>query len=290
MAQQMRPREATPIDAQTNEGPNFFANATNFTIGHQVNNNIQHTNITVNNIGSQDIQTLLNPLPDASHLRNPKRSPPDAACLPGTRLPLLKSIKSWVGSSALLPTTKDDPTRILWLYGYVGCGKSALAQTISETFYAKKRLAASFFFFRGAGDRSRSTRFACTMAAQLMDAHAVPGTRGAIESAARRPGILTDSPMPVQFVHLFLDPCKAALRKPSWAMAQQMVSGPFLAVVDGLDECEDRDEVRGWLERLVGFFKTNPKAPLRFLISSRAEDHIRSPLEDEEAKPFVAPP
>ncbi|TEB09417.1 hypothetical protein FA13DRAFT_1107779 [Coprinellus micaceus] len=44
---------------------------------------------------------------------------------------------------------------ILWIYGYAGCGKSAISQAVAEQLAQDGRLAASFFFFRGSGDRSR---------------------------------------------------------------------------------------------------------------------------------------
>ncbi|TEB25263.1 hypothetical protein FA13DRAFT_1589188, partial [Coprinellus micaceus] len=65
-------------------------------------------------------------------------------CFPGTRKKVIKKIHSWIDSSLLL----NNP-HIMWIYGYAGCGKSAIAQVIAEYMSDQKRLAASFFFFRG---------------------------------------------------------------------------------------------------------------------------------------------
>jgi hypothetical protein len=67
------------------------------------------------------------------------------------------------------------------MYGSFGCGKSAIAQTMAEWYAGKGRLAASFFFFRGAGRRSTVDGFATTLAHQI--ALNVPGARKFIEEA-----------------------------------------------------------------------------------------------------------
>jgi hypothetical protein len=57
-----------------------------------------------------------------------------------------------------------------------------------------------------------------------------------------------------------------------------LVQGPFLVVVDGLDECEDKLEVKEFIEHLLDFFKRHPSTPLRFFITSRVERHIKECL------------
>ncbi|TEB36812.1 hypothetical protein FA13DRAFT_1085662 [Coprinellus micaceus] len=125
-----------------------------------------------------DLFTLLNPILDASHTRNMTVSPPNSACFPGTRLKVTKKVRSWMGGSLFF----SNP-HIMWIYGYAGCGKSAIAQEVARHFAVENRLAAAFFFFRGAGDRSRITRFATTVASQV--AAAIPGTAPIIEMAIR---------------------------------------------------------------------------------------------------------
>ena len=122
---------------------------------------------------------LLDPILDASHARNRRISPPNSVCFPGTRKGVLKNVRSWVEGSLLL----NNP-HSMWVYGYAGCGKSAITQEIADYFARKGRLAASFFFFRGAGDRSRIVRFAATLASQI--AEAIPATAPLIEAG---PGV-----------------------------------------------------------------------------------------------------
>ncbi|RXW13933.1 hypothetical protein EST38_g11920 [Candolleomyces aberdarensis] len=53
---------------------------------------------------------------------------------------------------------------------------------------------------------------------------------------------------------------------------------PFLIVIDGLDECDDKDEVEDLIDSMLAFFKENPFIPLRIFITSRVEQHLQSRL------------
>lgn len=180
---------------------------------------------------------------------------------------MLKKIVRWVNSKSSLL----KKSRILWLYGYVGCGKSAIAQAIALKFADNERLAASFFFFRGSGDRSKTTRFAATIASQV--AAAIPSTAPLIHDALRaEEGLLQPTvPLTIQFQRLVYGPIVKATK---WDLLRK----PFLIVLDGLDECHDKEEISAFIEHSVGFFEKNPHIPLRLFISSRVEEHIRTRL------------
>lgn len=288
--------------SDTLKGASFFHNAHSFAIENQVNINAENSQVKVDvhhhhiegngtclpreyasnsDAGRADsLIARLNPIPDASYSRDRTRSPPNSRCLPGTRTKVLNEITSWIESGIIL---KEDPSHVLWLHGYVGCGKSAIAQVIAETFAKKKRLAASYFFFRGSTERSKSERFAQTLAKDL--AVSVPSTKPIIARVVEEEGskALSMSDLAHQVQSLFFDPYESALSNPA-RRARQLVKGPFLTVIDGLDECEDRAQVAGLVERIVGFFKDNPRSPLRFLISSRVEQHIHAHLSDPHAR------
>jgi adenylylsulfate kinase-like enzyme len=55
---------------------------------------------------------------------------------------VIKAIVAWADSTLLWNT------HVLWLYGFVGCGKSAIALAIALKFERRNRLVGSFFFFR----------------------------------------------------------------------------------------------------------------------------------------------
>ncbi|RXW15186.1 hypothetical protein EST38_g10668 [Candolleomyces aberdarensis] len=80
----------------------------------------------------------------------------------------------------------------------------------------------------------------------------------------------------MQMQRLVYGPLKAAAgRGPVGSLAGH----PFLIVIDGLDECEDKDEVEDLIDSMLAFFDEHPFIPLRVFITSRVEQHIQSRLD-----------
>ncbi|KAJ2914119.1 hypothetical protein MD484_g6282, partial [Candolleomyces efflorescens] len=111
-------------------------------------------------------------------------------------------------------------------------------------------------------------------------AAAVPETAPFVRAAASaRPG-LKNVPTPVssvamQMQRLVYGPLKSAADR---GPIQSLAGYPFLIVIDGLDECEDKDEVGELIDSMLAFFDDNPSIPLRIFITSRVEQHIQSRL------------
>jgi hypothetical protein len=167
----------------------------------------------------------------------------------------------------------DSP--ICWLKGPAGSGKSAISQSIAERYAATYSLAASFFFFRGAGDRSKITRFIPTLAYQL--SLSIPATKPWIQRVLRdEPSIVTDRSLRYQFKKLITEPFLVAKTPdpPLMPLTKRMV-----IVVDALDECDDRDLMAEFIDALIDAFQGNHGLYLQFLVTSRFEEHIRKKLE-----------
>ncbi|KAJ2921148.1 hypothetical protein H1R20_g15943, partial [Candolleomyces eurysporus] len=79
----------------------------------------------------------------------------------------------------------------------------------------------------------------------------------------------------MQMQRLVYGPFKSAAGR---GPIRSLAGHPFLVVIDGLDECEDKDEVEDLIDSFLVFFNENPFIPLRVLITSRVEQHIRSRL------------
>ncbi|KAJ2925852.1 hypothetical protein H1R20_g11242, partial [Candolleomyces eurysporus] len=199
--------------------------------------------------------------------------PPDSACFPGTRIDVIRMIVAWADSTLL------RNTHVLWLYGFVGCGKSAIALAIALKFERRNRLVGSFFFFQNTGDRSRMARFATTLAYQL--AAAIPEAAPFIKRAITEESGLLNLSLVAQFRRLVYEPFKAAAKRVR-LLKTFLLKGPFLIVIDGLDECEDRKDVEAFIDDMLDFFKKNPLVPLRFLITSRVEQHISGHLKNDQ--------
>ncbi|RXW18190.1 hypothetical protein EST38_g7658 [Candolleomyces aberdarensis] len=165
---------------------------------------------------------------------------------------------------------------IYWLHGFAGCGKSSISLEVAKLYAGSGRLLASYFFFRGAGDRSTMNRFAVTLASQLVTA--IPDTAPLIQAALRaEPGLVTgDVSLATQLDLLILSPFQVVINQgvPGGSLAK----GSFLIVVDGLDECEDERGVQEFIDHILHFFEKYPSIPLRIFIASRVEQHIRERL------------
>ncbi|RXW17165.1 hypothetical protein EST38_g8689 [Candolleomyces aberdarensis] len=252
-----------------------FSGARHVQLGQQTMNFIAGNQYLSN--GRKNLIVRLNPIVDASHTRDRRKSPPDSACFPGTREDVIRGIQSCADLEIVLSET--PVVHVYWFHGFAGGGKSAISLEIAKIYAGSGRLLASYFFFRNAGDRSRMDRFAVTLAAQM--AAAVPATASFIKAALKaNPGLLTQGvSLTVQLEQLVYEPFQAALKR--GLIVKALVKGPFLIVVDGLDECEDRQGVVTFIDHMLDFFKKHPSIPLRFFIASRVEEHIRTRLEND---------
>ncbi|KAJ2925972.1 hypothetical protein H1R20_g11119, partial [Candolleomyces eurysporus] len=219
---------------------------------------------------------ILRPIIDASHTRDRKRSPPDSACFPGTRQQVVKNVNTWARNDV----TTDSEPHLRWMHGYVGSGKSSISQEVCDTSDREDRPVVSFFFFRNAGDRSKIWRLATTLASQM--AAVIPQTEPFIREAVQANRALLAPneggvSLRTRMQRLVYAPFKAVAQLKKRGRA--LTKGPFLIVLDGLDECDNKDEVQELIDGMLMFFNENPLIPLRVFITSRVEEHIKSRLD-----------
>jgi len=174
-------------------------------------------------------------------------------CLPDTRVELRQKIMDWF----------EDPDGecIFWLNGMAGTGKSTISRTVAWDFAERKRLAASFFFSRGRGDISHAGQFFTTIAAQLT--RSLPVLRPLISKAVEENFDILKQGLSEQWKHLILDPLKKA----------SVQSIQLVVVIDALDECDSKDDIRLIL-KLLAQAKCLETIRLRVLVTSRPETPI----------------
>ncbi|RXW18509.1 hypothetical protein EST38_g7353 [Candolleomyces aberdarensis] len=263
--------------------PQYFENLTgahHFRIDQQIINLIagNYNQYTPN--GVQDLVLLLNPIPDASHTRNRKKSPPDSECFPGTREEPIGEVTAWADSSMVVyPIAIGKAPHVYWLHGFAGCGKSSISLEVAKKYAGSGRLLASYFFFRGAGERSTMNRFAATLASQLMTV--IPATIPFMElSVCAEPGLLSGNvSLSAQLEGLVYKPFQAVMS--GRLLEETSTKGPFIIVIDGLDECEDKRGAEEFIDHMLKFFDLHPNIPLRIFVASRVEQHIRERLETD---------
>lgn len=185
-----------------------------------------------------------------------KDAPPPSKCHEGTRAEILDDIQKWGeghGNSC-----------IFWLSGMAGTGKSAIARTVADIFYRKKRLGASFFFSRGQGLRAETTAFFTTIAVQLTTT--VPDVTPHICDSISHNWEIHGQSLSNQWEDLILQPL-------STLGARILIPLVLVLVIDALDECMGTEYITEIL-RLLARANDLKMIQLRIFITSRREQRI----------------
>ncbi|EKM60435.1 uncharacterized protein PHACADRAFT_203637 [Phanerochaete carnosa HHB-10118-sp] len=193
----------------------------------------------------------------------------------GTREELFAELDRW--SAGQFP--EDELKRFYLLCGGAGLGKSSIAHQLCTRIETAEqpslRLGASFFFVRGGGDLEAARLLFPTLVYQL--AQFRPTLRPHIVNAAREYLKHGDSQ---QTQHAFEKLLREALTA---APVSDQV--PTLLVIDGLDECKDRNLVPDLLRSLLSLVRELPW--LYVFAASRPEPHILSVLASSSSANIV---
>jgi len=190
----------------------------------------------------------------------------------GTRVQILSDIYAWI---------KDlTGPQIFWLAGMAGTGKSAIAWTICARANRDPEiiLGGNFFCSRSTGvSAQRDVRSVIPTLAQLM----------ARQSDAFARALDAELKVDPEVLHQQVDvQVEKLLYRPLLALKDSLV--PTVFVIDALDECsgqltgsealdnaETHRIVSDMLEALVAFSRSEDRLPVKFLVTSRPETHIR---------------
>ena len=191
---------------------------------------------------------------------------PPPNCHPDTREAVRQIILDWIRSESSAST-------FFWLNGPAGAGKTAILQAIAEFLCSPsestQNFGGSFFFSREKQGRDNGHFLFSTIAYQL--ALKVPGLRQHVNRIMELDPSLHTKSMDVQLQTLIVDAFHALSPPPQRS---------YLVIIDGLDECHDK-ATQKMILRLLCETITVHKLPLRFLIGSRPESHIRASFDQE---------
>ncbi|KAM6493652.1 hypothetical protein JOM56_010013 [Amanita muscaria] len=254
------------MDNETQNDISMFRGTHGFTIG----GNPTFTNIGVKQVtnysGPNDLESLTKFVSfDALHdsfVQDPGRR-----CHPGTRVNVLARLQGWM----------DDPSAsecIVWLHGLPGAGKSSIAQTIARL-CGREKVVATFLFYRSDPTRNGGNRLFTTIAWQL--AASIPGVKShLVNSLTHRPD-LPRKDVETQFEELVVQPFHAL-----YDAASHLDLPPApVVVIDGVDECTD-EKLQRRILNVIGNAIRDCRVPLRFLILSRPEAHIKEIIDQFE--------
>jgi hypothetical protein len=177
------------------------------------------------------------------------------SCMPGTRRSTLAMIVKWISCG-------NEP--ILWLFGIVGTGKSAVMSSLFEIIDNHTTRLAAFIRFDRA-EFSDAALFIRALAYQLAAFDSRLG-HAISEAFLDRPQIINHPQLSEQFDVLIWEPLQ---KYPEFSD-----EGPIVILVDGLDEC------KGKMRKQLLDLLSTPNSPfkrlhfLRIIIASRPEEDI----------------
>ena len=160
-----------------------------------------------------------------------------------------------------------------------GTGKSTICRTIARNYFDKRRLGASFFFSRGGGDTGHAGKFFTTVAKQL--ANSVPTLQRHICNAIEEYSDIANLSLHDQWRQLVLIPLSK--------LTSDLCPSAYVVVIDGLDECDDDNNIRTILH-LLSEVRSLKAVRLRVFLTSRPEIPIRYgfyQIPDAEHQDFV---
>ena len=191
---------------------------------------------------------------------------PPPNCHPDTRKAVRQIILDWIHD-------ENSVSSFFWLYGPAGAGKTAILQAIAEFLCSPsesdQNFGGSFFFSRGKQGRDQGHFLFSTIAYQL--ALNVPGLRQHVNRIMESNPTLLSKSMILQLRTLIVD---------AFHQLSPLPQRSYPVIIDGLDECHDKATQQLILQLLCEAITVH-KLPLRFLIGSRPESHIRGSFDQE---------
>ncbi|KAF4617129.1 hypothetical protein D9613_006360 [Agrocybe pediades] len=235
-----------------------------FINGGQFNQHYHHGQATVGNKTPIDVLTEA-VAPSAFYDSGASFDKPK--CHPRTRSKILEDIMCWI-----LGEDEDGQIgkQFMWLNGAAGCGKSAIAQSTIESCIERGVLLASFFFSRSDSTRNHAGSLVATLAYQLYCAF--PGTEVQTEilSVIQQDPLIFKKTLQRQFTSLIIQPLFTHFSKNQ--STQHRV--PFLIVIDGLDECTDRNAQKAIITDMADSLR-NSNHSIQIFVASRPEHDIK---------------
>ena len=191
-----------------------------------------------------------------------------AGCMLGTRLGVLSMFMDWV---------KYDPRHVFWLTGLAGMGKTSIAITLCRRIRdAHDLLLGGAFFCSRTSDLNKFTDARCILPT-LAESFAEHSSKFAAALAAELEvdSLASFQPISIQIATL--------LQRPLSSFGSS--SCPIVFLIDGLDECSDKNEVQNLLQAISAF---TCEATVKFIITSRPETHIiTSPISNSDRNEIV---
>ncbi|KAF8813538.1 hypothetical protein BYT27DRAFT_7335127 [Phlegmacium glaucopus] len=196
-----------------------------------------------------------NLLPRAEFAKYDAASPvPRNACTQNTRKAILDTLRAWASD--------NTTTKVYWLNGMAGTGKTTLAYSLSEILDEMDSLVGCFFCSHLRVDTSDVRCIIPTISLQLAVSGYLPSLSQLILDVVEANPDCGSWRIGKQFLNFIVRPLTAAYRDTSKGVVVPVI------VLDALDECSDHSLVA---ELLSVILKHSKSLPVKFFITSRPE-------------------
>ena len=179
------------------------------------------------------------------------------ACTEDTRKAILDTLQQWASDNAT--------TRVYWLNGMAGTGKTTIAYSFSEILNDNESLGGTFFSSHLRVDTSDARCIIPTICLQLAARKYLPSLPHLILDVVEDNPDCKSWKIGKQFQNFIVKPLTAAYRDTS------NIVFPVI-VLDALDECSDQSLVT---ELLSVILKHSKSLPVKFFITSRPEIRLK---------------
>ena len=187
---------------------------------------------------------------------------PRNACTENTRKEILNTLQVWASD--------NSTTKVYWLSGMAGTGKTTIAYSFSAILERKQSLGGTFFASHLQTDTSDVRRIIPTISLQL--AKYLPSFGSLILDVVKNNPTCSSWRIAKQFQNFMITPLTTACRE------NGVVVVPVI-VIDALDECSDQSLVTELLEVILGHSKS---LPVKFFITSRPEMVVREGFDHSQ--------
>ncbi|KIJ91525.1 hypothetical protein K443DRAFT_482067, partial [Laccaria amethystina LaAM-08-1] len=179
-------------------------------------------------------------------------------CMQGTRVKILKELETWASNA--------NSSKVYWMVGMAGTGKSTIAHTFCENLEAKNILGGSFFASR-ASEKTRNARLIIPVIAYAL-AKASPRIKVEVVKA------IEDDPTLAEPTYINInEQFKRLIYNPLRTTAGEADKLYKVVVIDAVDECDNVEVVTSFIKLVLEWAS---KIPLKIFLASRDEYRIRN--------------
>jgi len=176
----------------------------------------------------------------------------------GTRVKVLEELDTWALDA--------NSSKVYWMVGMAGTGKSTIAHTFCENLEAKNILGGSFFASR-ASEKTRNARLIIPVVAHALARASLPIKVEVVKAIEDDPTLAEPTYINIdeQFKRLVYNPVRTTA-----GVGDKLYK---VVVIDAVDECSNLEVVASFIKLIL---KWASETPLKIFLASREECRIRN--------------